>query len=263
MAGLSQFFATQVRETAPYSFRVLDVRESGVDRDGLVDALSKELLEAHKDPEYLRTVALRAGMEYLREYLSKVVFPTKPIVRIGNFGEVVSAALLRDRDDLRLPIFKLRYRDKRNWPMRLTDIFALEFDEAGRIRAIWYGEVKARTTRDDDAACKGHESLKSECDCERPEILDFVISRLFEQGRYEEANALEDLLAGRSLAATRCHQVTLLFDRGIWREDVLRRLNDLPPALPSLRVEVILVDQLGTLIEDSYKRVVDSWNGTH
>src|SRR3990172_4611198 len=129
---LTSWLETAVRTDTTLPFQVLDVRELPVERSLLVQTLAKELLVAHKDPAHLQRVAARAGRPRVRQSLASEVFPTRRNVRIGDFGEVLGAAILRERDGLYLPIFKLRYREKRDWPMRLTDLLALQRDH-GRL----------------------------------------------------------------------------------------------------------------------------------
>ena len=254
---LTSWLETAVRTDTTLPFQVLDVRELPVERSLLVQTLAKELLVAHKDPAHLQRVAARAGLPRVRQYLASEVFPTRRNVRIGDFGEVLGAAILRERDGLYLPIFKLRYREKRDWPMRLTDLLALQRDHAHGFTAIRFGEVKTRTAADVQAACKGHESLASELATERPEIIAFVINRLFDQGRLEEADALEELLASGGSGIPRHHDVILLFERAAWNEEGLRRLAALPLRLPNLRVQVILIDRLSPLVDECYRHVTE------
>ena len=96
-----------------------------------MDYLAVAILAFHGIPQQIRDDyqlliqdAEDNGLHILKDYLERHVLPGEKnvIVRVGNFGEVVAIAFLIEFENFWFPIDKLRFREKKDWAMRLTDL---------------------------------------------------------------------------------------------------------------------------------------------
>lgn len=86
--------------------------------------------------------------------------PKNDRTRKGNFGEVVASEHLRQRHGYAMPVFKLRFRDHQNLPMRGEDIVAFVTDANGMITKVCIGEAKTLVTFAGQTVASAHERLK-------------------------------------------------------------------------------------------------------
>ena len=174
------------------------------------------------------------------------------ITRIGNFGESLAARLLIDFDGFWLPIYKLRYREKKNWSPRLTDLCL--FKKESDYTIVCYGEVKTKTTNcDKKLGIKGYESLSKEILVTNPEILVFIKKILFETQQFEEAAFIKDIQYGK-VRTIKQHNIFLIHEKSTWNEEILENLNlvDIDPKIENLTVRILLIDNLKDLIDNAY-----------
>ena len=107
-------------------------------------AVGPFLLSGLANVTHLKGILQRAGLTAAADYFEAHVASSEN-VRIGDFGEVVAGHLLQTEEQLAKPIEKLRYRESRDWPMKLTDVFCVRID-GDRIVGFVFGEAKAGTT---------------------------------------------------------------------------------------------------------------------
>ncbi len=70
------------------------------------------------------------SLKVLKKYLEDHILPDKSILhgiaRIGNFGEVLASTIMIEFENFWFPIYKLRFGEKKDWAMRLTDLCLIE-----------------------------------------------------------------------------------------------------------------------------------------
>lgn len=177
----------------------------------------------------------------------------KGIARIGNFGEVLAARCLIDFEGFTLPIYKLRFREKRDWASRLTDLCLIKRED-GKNPNICFGEVKTKTSGTDKRlALKGHESLGKDDALSAPEVLRFISQNLYSAQKYDDARLISDLRLKR-INYTKRHDLFLVHDADTWSEEVINNLNkiELNENLVDFSVRVVLIKNLKDLIKQSY-----------
>ncbi len=123
--------------------------------------------------------------------------PKDDRTRKGNFGEVIASEHLLQRHGYSMPVFKLRYRDSHNMPMRGEDIVAFVLTPKGRISKICIGEAKTLTTFASRTVLDAHDRIKSSYHpC--PETLSMLANILYEIGNEKlgsEIDRISRLLA--------------------------------------------------------------------
>ncbi|MDY7079085.1 MAG: hypothetical protein SXV54_19395 [Chloroflexota bacterium] len=232
--------------------------------DEVLDHLARELVFAHGSPRMIRAElemlledAGEVELDIQREYIEREVLPDEERVstRIGNFGEVLAASVLIAFEGFWLPIYKLRFREKRNWAVRLTDLCLIKVDNLPR-PMVCYGEAKTKSTGCNlQLAVKGHESLAKDDALANPEILHFICTWLYETGMYDEARFISQIRLGK-LAYDKRHDLFMVHNKESWREEILDNLEDcqLDERLVDFSVKVVLITDLRQVIDKAYAR---------
>jgi hypothetical protein len=224
---LRRWLTCQERNPSGRKCAVIDVTELIGPDDEILDHLARELVVAHGSPrmikaelEMLLEDAEEVKLDILREYIEKEVLPDEERVatRVGNFGEVLAAGVLIAFEGFWLPIYKLRFREKRNWPVRLTDLCLIKVDDVSR-PMVCYGEAKTKSTGCNlQLAVEGHESLAKDDALANPEILRFICTWLYETGMCDEAEFISQIRLGK-LDYDKRHDLFLVHNEGMPRND--------------------------------------------
>src|SRR5205807_837697 len=150
------------------------------------------------------------------------------IARIGNFGEVLASNFLIEFEDFWFPIYKLRYREKKDWAMRLSDLCLIK-RLPGVKPLVCYGEVKTISAdRDISIAIKGHNSLvlgEVKDSLADPEILKFISTILYETQRFDEGYFISELLSC-SVKYDKRYDLFLVHSKEKWTDEILDRLEE-------------------------------------
>lgn len=127
---LNKWLLNRNSNSPGYKFAVTDISElCGVD-DQILDYLAYEIVIAHAPPKIIQieyNLLLEdlenANLEVLRDYVlenyvQEEVLPDKDNrpgsrSRVGNFGEILAAKFLVEFEDFWIPIYKLRFREKK------------------------------------------------------------------------------------------------------------------------------------------------------
>jgi hypothetical protein len=284
---LNIWLSNSKREPCSYKFGVRDITECSSPnlsdpKDTILNHLSYHLLIGHGDPEMIKRecILLLKDLEDLelgklkscveiiiKNYVNNQILPSnKPGLKlstwIGNFGEVLASQILIDSEEFWFPIYKLRYREKTSWAMKLTDLCLIKTN--GLLKPlICYGEVKTKSsTYDPQLGIKGHDSLGKDDAIQDPEILKFFCTILYHAQKYQEAEFFSELRLQR-IDYDKEYRLFLIHEKSTWKEDVLSNLNsyEISSSLINFSVTVILVEQLRQVIDESYSRAWKSVEG--
>ena len=110
--------------------------------------------------------------------------------RKGNFGEVIASEHLIQRYGFRMPVFKLRFRDVRDMPMRGEDIVAFRMNQEGQIEEVIVGEAKTVVRYRGSTVKEAHDRLR-EAYYPRPMTLSMLSEILYESGNAETARQID------------------------------------------------------------------------
>ncbi len=234
---LNNWLVQQIKHLPVHKFPVTDVTESVPPDEEVVDALALALLFAHGNPQQIRDqykLLLRDtednSLTILKKYLEDHIFPggKRISVRVGNFGEVLASTFLIEFENFWFPIYKLRFREKKEWAMRLTDLCLIKQLDSTR-PLVCYGEVKTISGDcDKDIAVKGHDSLvlgEAKEALSNPEILHFISTILYETSRFEEARFISGILLN-TITYNKRHDLFIVHSKERWNDEILNRLDD-------------------------------------
>lgn len=171
------------------------------EREGIRGYIKPALIEAILDHHFHRKTisgALeRLGYEKAAKYFGTRL-PKESKTRKGNFGEVVASEHLCQRYGYTMPVFKLRFRDNPDMPMRGEDIVAFELGEGNKIAAICIGEAKTLEHYNRDQVKKAHDRLVIAYH-PSPVTLSLISSILHEKGDHNLAEQIDMILETLSL----------------------------------------------------------------
>jgi hypothetical protein len=230
-------------------FDVLDVGELRRSDDEVVAYLAERLNQARTDPEFLRRMTEAVGWDRASARVR-----TEPTIGAkGDLGEVLTIASVEDFDQFDIPVVKLRFQINAQQTLPGTDIVAFVPASDGAIERLHFIETKLRTTRDNGAAAAAHKQLADRKKQAFADILDFIGERLYEKhdGSFE---AYEDFLASRDSDSLGSYEVSLVWEREAWNEQVLEDLDDADDLLDPLRVSVTGLMGLQGLAEAVFAR---------
>jgi Cap4 SAVED domain len=121
--------------------------------------------------------------------------------RSGDLGEMLATEYLNAETDYRVPFNKLQWKSDREMPMHGNDVIGLN-GKAEPTRVL-KAETKSRITFTPSVMTEAIEALDGHSDRPNPSSMAFIIKRLFELGRDEEAASYSQLLTQRSLDPSR------------------------------------------------------------
>lgn len=272
---LDGWLSSSIRAPCSYQFAVQDITEKikpdlTDPNDPLLDDFAKHLLAAHANPNMIREeckillgdledLDLTIIKSYVESLLPAHESGVKGLARFGNFGEVLASRILIDSQGFSVPIYKLRYREKRSWAMKLTDLCLIKIEGLPK-PLVCYGEVKTNSSSyKRDLGVEGHNSLCKDDALSDPEILQFFCKILYDKEQYKEAIFLSKLRLGK-IEYEKKYYLFLVHEQTIWNDEILDRLNvqTLDNRLTDFCVSVVCIHQLRKIIDECYAR---AWKG--
>lgn len=265
---LDSWLKYEERGNVEYKFEVMAATEKLKPDDLIINYLARQLILAHQSPEMLK-VEYQLLVEdtedvdllILKQYVEEEILPSTDRVptRVGNFGEILAAIMLMEFEDYWFPIYKLRFRVKKDWSMRLTDICLFKTDGLEK-PLVCFGEVKTKSTGcDKKLAVKGHSSLSKDNALDYPEILRFICTWLFEKGMRSEAELLSRIRLDK-IAYDKKHRLFLVHNKNDWTDEILEKLEEckLDERLVDFTLIIVLIVDLRAVIDEVYSR---AWIG--
>jgi hypothetical protein len=183
----------ELEQLPDFAFEAERWTECDCDRDALVEALGREVVDSYVDRRYLVRRLQKLGYDRLSAHVRDRILPPPGNTRTGDFGEVVSTLLLRRYKGFQVPVLRLRYKDAPGGTQRLIDVVAFKFRDPSARTVIRVSEVKTRTGGELGIAAKAVEQLRASVR-DLPLSLTFIERRLTEQGKHFLADRVLDLL---------------------------------------------------------------------
>lgn len=252
---LTAWLTCQQRNPCPYTqFAVLDVNERGPISSQVMDHIKNLLISARLDPDLLKVAAQRWGWRGVAQLLTSAQ-PTAMTARRGEFGEVLSAALLTEFEGYQIPVQKFRFTITPDQSLPGTDLLALKVNDNAAIIEVCFLESKLRTGSDTGTAVRAYNQLRQDYEQQFPDMLVFVLARLHER-RDPLLDAFLDYLRDRADTSDKERlRVGLTWERGSWTETVLQNLEDNGVERQDLVVHVVYIGGLAHLIDQLFQQV--------
>ena len=130
-----QVWLTQQNPFPAYTmFRHVPLAEVENLRETVFVPLAETIFAYHNDPEEFTANVAALGYPESAETLDKR--PRTQSTRKGNFGEILASEYLRQCEDYRIPVYRLRYNPNPESSMKGDDVLAFRFGEpdgSGRV----------------------------------------------------------------------------------------------------------------------------------
>lgn len=264
---LDKWLALQKRTPCCYKYGVVDVRELSIADDTVLDLLAREIVLANSNPKLLHDVfqelcqdVSTLGLSKFKQFVEAQILGLTPSPKvatlIGNFGEILSTRILVEFEGFWFPIYKLRFREKKDWAMRLTDLCLIKTSGLPQ-PLVCYGEVKTNSSQyNADLGIAGHASLAKDDALTDPEVLRFLCQVLYETGKYDESSFIRRIWLG-SISFTKRHDLFLVHEQTTWSDEILARLDSTQlndEKLVDFTVKVVRIGGLRAVIDSSYAR---------
>ncbi|MDA1635223.1 hypothetical protein PDK11_20460 [Bacillus cereus] len=278
-------------DNSTYGFTKVEFIELMVPDEEIINYVGLNLLQAFRDPNALKKEYKDEAPEKLIEYLKKYAFANieeetkekgiRKNVRQGDFGETLAMELVKKFDELHIPICKIRWKFNNNRSVFCTDM--LSHNEGETITDLKYYEIKSRITMGREkvkinnqekshyVGVVAHQSLlKDESSPNTEVIADYLFryyynlaETLAEHGGdeaaeqyYKTASRYSDIVKHPE-KYNRAFEIIIIVEKSLYKEEVLKELNNLPPQLSPLEVKIILVDDLKLLYEKVYEKSIE------
>ena len=266
---LDQWLRSHDRDPQPFCFSVTDIEEDIAVSTEVLEYLAEELVRSNVAEEMLRREYQKLiedtedlGLEILKKYVAEDLPDSDQLsARNGIFGEIIATLYLKVFEGFWFPIRKLRFREKRNWAMRLTDLCLFKRGEHLPKPVVCYGEVKTKASlkRNLNIALEGHESLLKDDALENVEVLKFMCARLYDLRLYEEADFISDIRLER-IDYKKQYELFIVHEGTRWKDEILERLHiqGLDERLVNFSVKVVLISELQNTIDMLFR---NAWLG--
>ena len=231
-------------------FQNMSLKEKKGIREQVKPALIDAILDHHIFPQRIKEKLKKLGFKRTAEYFGNFL-PKNDKLRKGNFGEVVTSEHLCQRYNYKMPVFKLRFMDNPNMPMRGEDIVAFEINEDNKIIAICIGETKTLETYIKDKVKKALEQLVK-ANHFQPISLSLICNILYESGEDDLARQIDEIL--ETLASkpfTRHNWIFII--TGNKPDDPFGFIEEMDSVVEDLRTVSLYLPQISLFVNDVFK----------
>lgn len=253
---LSKWLNYNVRTPQTYTkFNVEDFGEQKPFEKKINDYLSSAFLDTIIDPHDYEDFVKDLGWETAKEFFIDTKIPTYTKVRRGLFGEILISLILEEFLKYHVPVKKSHYSIAQNKSQEGIDILGFMI-ESNRIQEVCFVESKLRTKYDGSVAVNGYQELTKQHAAKMPTILPFVLRQLKKTNHTLHKPFLDYLkkrTVGRRDDTLRLGIIT---EKEDWNENALTVLeNDLSRPDNDITVNLILIKELKTIIENVYSKI--------
>ncbi len=231
-------------------FQHLPVKEKGSVREFVKPALVEAILDHHIHRQRIKGVLKRLGFVEAAKYFSSHL-PRNDKTRKGNFGEVVASEHLRQRYGYKMPVFKLRFMDNPNVPMRGEDVVAFEIAENNKITAICIGEAKTLERYAQAKVKEAHERLVTAYH-PHPVTLSLISNILHERGDHDLAAQIDMIIETLALKPFPRHN-WLFVITGDKPRDPFSPIEKIDGVVENLRTVSLHLPQLSLFVKEIFE----------
>lgn len=260
---INKWLNEKERSTKTPNFFIIDLTENDFNSDELKEFIAKKILIHLTKPHKLERIFKDRPAEELKNYILNLKIPEKGVdfsPRQSFWAEIVAAEILKDIKNHVLPIYRLRYKELKNRAMRgRADVVTCDFiDDKPK---IIFSEIKSKTAyispkQSEELAEEAFDGLSLN-NVEIPEIIEHI-SDILEDLPDETPNKyrLMDLFDNALLfpaSYSKDFHIFFVFEQRRWKEECLKVFTDEKlKKVSNLTINIVLIDSLGDLIEDTY-----------
>jgi hypothetical protein len=252
------------RHTGIPKFFIFDLTEDNLDNlDDLKKFLAKQVLIHLANPSRLIRIFKSRPVDELTDHIINSKLPPEDArfsPKQSFWAEILSAEISERMDEFMLPIYKLRYKDSRDKAMRgKADVLACKIVEDKPI--IIFSEVKSKSVYISPKESKklATEAFDGVCsnNTDFPEIVDYISERIEDlPDNNPNKYFLMDLFDNAVIhptSYTKDFRIFFIFEKEKWKEECLEIFDiEKIKELPTLTINIVLIDYLKDLIDNTY-----------
>ena len=250
-----------------FTFRLVRITEKHTPDTEIIEYLQEKLLTSYRSLEFYQFhLGAGATEEEIKQYVVEKVVPKNEnlfdkSVRQGDWGEILATMIVSYFQGLIVPINKLQWKFNKDKAVFGTDLVA--FDNAGAIKDIYYYEVKTRTHPNNKEGTHpnrfyisviAHNSLLNHDLSPTESIADFLERFYVEKQEYDRAAQFKDIVRNPQNYKKK-FELFLIVEKSSFPENMLEDLNSLPPRLSPLNVTIVLIDNLASLVDNTWRDI--------
>ena len=234
-------------------FQYIPIKEKDEARKYVKLALTQAILDHHISSQAVEGALERLGFAEAAKYLCGRL-PREEKTRKGNFGEVIACEHLSQRYGYKLPVFKLRFMDNPDMPMRGEDIVAFEITEDNKITAICIGEAKTLERYNHNQVKKAHNRLVTTYH-PYPISLFLISNILHERGDHDLAEQIDIILETLTLRSFPRHNWIFIIT-GNRPRNAFRPIEEMGTVVENLRTVNLHLPKLSSFIDEIFDNPV-------
>ncbi|HEY6874199.1 MAG TPA: Hachiman antiphage defense system protein HamA [Geobacteraceae bacterium] len=196
-------------ETNIKSHKLTYLEADAAQRNLAVASVADVVPGHYADPSRIAHILARLGKAEAAEYVATKL-PTGAKSRSGDIGEILASSFLSEFSDYKLGILKLRWADHREMAMRGDDILAIKINPDGKVMFL-KGEVKSRASLTKSTVAEARKALSSSNGRPTPHALAFVADRLYEIGRTDLSDLIDEFQLKRRIALEQVSHMMFVF----------------------------------------------------
>ena len=246
-SSIDKWLRLKKRVPGPADFSVFEVVEHSPRSSLTIDMLKGLIEKFHFEEEVLEDLRVLLGPEICQAL--DAATPSTPNLRIGTFGEALSAEIYERWHAFIVPLKRLRIT---GGSPPGTDLLALRIGDDGSIIEVCYIECKVRTTAAPSAATDAYEQLTEVRQSRFPQVLGHLANHLKATSSPMYSAFLHYLASRESEPAVETYRISLTYEESVWTEKAIVNLQDKGVELTPLSVDVIKLSDLRCLIDSVY-----------
>lgn len=154
-----------------------------------IKALLNNIVQTHyRDPQRVEALLNRLGYAEAAKRLNEYL-PLTARARSGDIGEILATEYVNRRLPFRVPIFRLRWKDGREMPLRGDDLIAIK-GTSGNLQLL-KGEIKSRRKLTSTTIRDALGQLRKNSNRPSGHTLNYLVDRLIEIGDNTTAELLD------------------------------------------------------------------------
>ena len=230
-------------------FQNLPLKEKKGIRDHIKPALTEAILDHHFPFQRIKGKLKKLGFIGAAKYFSNSMPNDK--IRKGNFGEVITSEHLCQRYKYKMPVFKLRFMDNPNMPMRGEDIVAFEIAKNKKIIAICIGETKTLEIYSKSKVKQAYEQIVK-AHHSQPTSLSLICNILYERGEDDLAKQIDGILETLASKPFPRHNWIFIIT-GNKPIDPFGSIEEMDTVVDNLRTVSLCLPQISLFVDDVFK----------
>lgn len=254
-----------INQGTKYNFTFYHITPKAAIDSVFIDEIKDKLLTTYRDLDmckmHLHGKTETDIKQYVLDYMIPGTGAMDKIVRQGDWGEILAALMVSHFQGLAIPINKIQWKFNKNKSVFGTDLIA--FNAGEPIEQIYYYEIKTRQNShklEGKGAARNyvtiiaHNTLIKDEAAPNEMIADFLMKLHWEKGDYATAQKFSDIVTNPG-NYERKFELFFIVEEKDFDPNIFDELNNLPPQLDPLCATVLIVNNLGRLIDETWHEI--------